>query len=118
MAEKKFWNYMTNEWSSECTEQRGVRWFIKAGFAGYNTVANNGWGYVSQRRAEDVVIRYQGAGGTKVKAQTAVKPESPKMYVACRQCGEVFDDLTIAHDHTGTCGSDQGWDVVTEDEAF
>lgn len=41
-----------------------------------------------------------------------------KMYVACRQCGEVFDDLTIAHGHAGTCGSDQGWDVVTEDEAF
>lgn len=41
-----------------------------------------------------------------------------KMYVACRQCGEVFDDLTIAHGHAGTCGSDQGWDVVTEGEAF
>lgn len=41
-----------------------------------------------------------------------------KMYLACRQCGEVFDDLTIAHGHAGTCGSDQGWDVVTESEAF
>lgn len=41
-----------------------------------------------------------------------------KMYVACRQCGEVFDDLVIAHGHAGSCGSDQGWDVVTEKEAF
>lgn len=39
-------------------------------------------------------------------------------YVACRQCGEVFSDLAIAHEHIGTCGSDQGFDVVTEEEAF
>jgi hypothetical protein len=41
-----------------------------------------------------------------------------KMYVVCRQCGEAFDDLTIAHGHAGTCGSDQGFDVCDENEAF
>lgn len=41
-----------------------------------------------------------------------------RLYVACRQCGEVFDDLSIAYGHAGTCGSDQGWDIVTEEEAF
>ena len=42
------------------------------------------------------------------------------MYVACRQCGEVFDQnaLDVAREHAGTCGSDQGFDVVTEEEAF
>lgn len=42
------------------------------------------------------------------------------MYVECRQCGEVFDQnaLDIARDHAGTCGSDQGFDIKTEEEAF
>jgi hypothetical protein len=49
-----------------------------------------------------------------------VQSHEVMMYVACRQCGEVFDQnaLTVALDHAGTCGSDQGFDVVTEDEAF
>jgi hypothetical protein len=54
-----FHNYATHEDSDDAVEQRGVRWFIKPGFAGYNTTANNGPGYVSQRRAEAVIIRYQ-----------------------------------------------------------
>lgn len=42
------------------------------------------------------------------------------MYVVCRQCGEAFESnaLDVAHAHAGTCGSDQGFDVCTEDEAF
>lgn len=56
---KPFYNYMTNEWTDDATEQRGVRWFIKPGFAGYNTPANNGPGYISQRRAEAVIRNYQ-----------------------------------------------------------
>lgn len=44
--------------------------------------------------------------------------DGEKLYVACRQCGEVFDDLANANGHTGSCGSEQGWDIVTEEEAF
>jgi hypothetical protein len=42
-----------------------------------------------------------------------------RMRVVCRQCGEAFDDLTIAYlDHQpGECGSEQGWDIVPEGEA-
>lgn len=42
------------------------------------------------------------------------------MYVVCRQCGEAFDDLLIAYtEHIpGVCGSDAGFDIVTEAEAF
>lgn len=43
-----------------------------------------------------------------------------KLYVVCRQCGEAFDDITIAYaEHIpGECGSEQGWDILPESEAF
>lgn len=56
-----FYNYMTNEWTNDAVEQKGVRWFIKSGFAGFNTPANNGSGYVSEHRAIAVIQRYQSA---------------------------------------------------------
>lgn len=56
---ERFYNYITNEWTDDATEQKGVRWFIKVGFAGFNTTTNNGPGYISQRRAENVVINLQ-----------------------------------------------------------
>lgn len=39
----------------------GDRWFIKMGFAGFNSRANNGVGYVSQEAAMLAVRRYQQA---------------------------------------------------------
>lgn len=55
----KFYNYITHQWTDDATEARGTRWFIKVGFAGYNTVPNNGAGFISQRRAETIIARYQ-----------------------------------------------------------
>lgn len=43
-----------------------------------------------------------------------------KVYIVCRQCGEAFDDMTIAYQvhQPGQCGSDQGWDLLPESEAM
>lgn len=43
-----------------------------------------------------------------------------QMYLVCRQCGEAFhpEAIAIAHDHAGGCGSDQGFDIQPESEAF
>lgn len=46
--------------------------------------------------------------------------EQEKVYIVCRQCGEAFDDMTVAYQvhQPGQCGSDQGWDLLPESEAM
>lgn len=62
-------NYLTEKYESECAEpgnkERGLgdRWFIKMGFAGFNSTANNGTGYATKRAAELACMRYQGYKG-------------------------------------------------------
>jgi hypothetical protein len=42
-----------------------------------------------------------------------------QVYLVCRQCGEAFDSMESAAGHEpGRCGSDQGWDLLPESEAF
>lgn len=43
---------------SEATEERNGRWYILMGFAGYNSRANNGSGYVSRKAAENSIRYY------------------------------------------------------------
>lgn len=44
------------------------------------------------------------------------------LYLVCRQCGEAFhlDAARVAYEeHTpGSCGSEQGWDLLPESEAL
>lgn len=100
---KQFKNYMTDQMEADAVYEVKGRWWIRSGFAGYNSKANNWDGYATKARAEAAILRYQSKGEVTMDEQDA-----PKMYIACRQCGEVFDDLTIAHDHVGTCGSESG----------
>lgn len=46
--------------------------------------------------------------------------EREQQFLVCRQCGEAFhpEAIDIAADHVGTCGSDQGFDIQPESEAF
>lgn len=43
-----------------------------------------------------------------------------QLYLVCRQCGEAFDSMAVAavEHKPGNCGSEQGWDLVVESEAF
>lgn len=40
-------------------EERNGRWYIASGYAGYNSPANNGFGYVSEAKALASIRRYQ-----------------------------------------------------------
>lgn len=50
---------------------------------------------------------------------------SKQQYLACVNCGEVFDSITTAHEHgasdpsgsLGWCGDD-GFNIIPESEAF
>ena len=45
--------------------------------------------------------------------------DEEKLYLVCRQCGEAFDEIGTAASHEpGTCGSDQGFDILPESEAL
>jgi hypothetical protein len=64
-----FRNYTTGKFEAECTEMRPMRqmpscnaWFIKMGFAGFNSVANNWNGYRDKGAAERACLRYQYKG--------------------------------------------------------
>lgn len=54
-----FYNYTTGKHEQECAEFRDGRWFIKMGFAGYNSPTNNRWGYDTKQKAEAACKRYQ-----------------------------------------------------------
>jgi hypothetical protein len=46
-------------YAAECAEERNGRWYIKLGFAGFNTRANNMNGYATKAKAEAVVRKLQ-----------------------------------------------------------
>lgn len=54
-----FVNHLTNEVTDDAVEYRDGAWYIKPGYAGYNSRANNLWGYVSKARAEAAILRLQ-----------------------------------------------------------
>jgi hypothetical protein len=60
-----FFHLLSDTYVTECVElnPRFQRWFIKVGFAGFNTPTNNGRGYASKSAAEGVVLKYQRQGG-------------------------------------------------------
>lgn len=61
----------------EVLEQRGERWFIKSGFAGYNTPANNRNGYANSRSAYRAYETCLAAG---LKARKAANKAKAKIY--------------------------------------
>ena len=60
----RFFNYMERQYTDEAVEQDGCgNWFIKIGFAGSNTPANNAYGYASRGIAEQEILRHQFRSG-------------------------------------------------------
>jgi len=43
--------------------------------------------------------------------------EDQQYYLSCQTCGEVFDSITVAFQHMVEACED-GFDIVTEDQAF
>lgn len=58
-TQRVYRNYANGEWSSWPVEEKNERWYIKPGFAGYNSRANNGWGYSTAANAMAACMRYQ-----------------------------------------------------------
>lgn len=63
----KFRNYVTGEYTDDAVEEVKGDWFIKLGFAGFNSNANNLWGYGSKKAAESAVLHYQSNSRNKFK---------------------------------------------------
>ena len=59
MKMPKFYNNMKLEFSDDATENVHNRWYIKVGFCGFNSSANNGFGYETKEKAESTILRYQ-----------------------------------------------------------
>jgi hypothetical protein len=57
-------------------------------------------------------------GGVMTFVQGGGEHGPEQLYIVCRQCGEAFDNMGPAWGHAGTCGSDQGFDLLPESEAF
>ena len=62
--EAMFFNNFTQKYETECAEVKRGRcgleaWYIKIGFAGFNTRANNRQGYKTKAAAEKVVRTLQ-----------------------------------------------------------
>lgn len=54
-----FFNHIDRAYSDTAVEKKGDRWFIKFGFCGFNSFANNRDGYRSKESAEKEVLYYQ-----------------------------------------------------------
>ena len=56
----RFHNHLTGKKESECAE-KGLdgNWYIKIGFAGFNSRANNRLGYKTKGKAEVACLHYQ-----------------------------------------------------------
>lgn len=63
-----FHNYMTHKNEADATEEKGGRWYIKMGFAGFNSAANNWDGYATQAGAEAAIRRYESKGSGRGEA--------------------------------------------------
>jgi hypothetical protein len=59
------WNYMDRRevaMEDATMELANNRWYIRTGFAGFNSRANNGDGYSTKARAEAAIRRYSSKG--------------------------------------------------------
>ncbi len=54
-----FFNHLTQKNESEAVEFKNGGWYIKVGFSGFNSTANNRGGYKSASDAEGAILRYQ-----------------------------------------------------------
>jgi len=60
-----------------------------------------------------------------VITSTGLTLTTEKQVLVCRNCGEAFDSITLAHEHgtadlsgsAGWCG-DEGFNILPESEAF
>ena len=55
----KFKNYLTEKFAHDAVEYNGTSWYIKLGFAGFNSPTNNGFGYKTREATEAAILRYQ-----------------------------------------------------------
>lgn len=55
----RFKNYITNQYEAECAEHKHGTWYIKMGFAGFNSERNNAGGYPTKEAAEKACLRFQ-----------------------------------------------------------
>lgn len=69
--ENLYHNYLSDKFESECAELGCAgfgyahRWYIKMGFAGFNSPENNRNGYTTKKIAEAACLRYQNKGKSK-----------------------------------------------------
>ena len=56
-----FYNTLEQEWTDDATEMFHGRWYIKCGFAGFNSYTNNHDGYITQEAAEAAINWYQSS---------------------------------------------------------
>ena len=61
-ATGKFYSHSTCKFTDDAVEKIKGSWYIKLGFAGFNSRANNLWGYQSKRSAESVILHHQNKG--------------------------------------------------------
>lgn len=108
MAEVK--NHITGKMHSslEAVEPQGNRWYIRVGFAGFNSDANNADGYPTPGAAMRAAERYAGRS---------------KRARVCNECGEAFLPDTASEwtelrkAHKAECDG-ATFRATTEDEAF
>lgn len=54
-----FFNNLTGKFEDTAAEYKHGAWFIRIGFAGFNSRSNNFSGYHSEGRANDAVLYFQ-----------------------------------------------------------
>lgn len=59
---EEFTYYFPGDKPAEPVEQIRDRWFIKMGFAGFNSPANNATGYATKEKAISMIRFYQNRG--------------------------------------------------------
>lgn len=55
----KFFNFDKRAFVTDGTEEKHGRHYIKMGFCGFNSPANNRLGYATRAKAEAALLRYQ-----------------------------------------------------------
>lgn len=54
-----FYDNFKSEWVDNAVDFNHGRWYIKIGFCGYNSTANNRDGYITKAKAEAAILNYQ-----------------------------------------------------------
>lgn len=55
----RFFNHLKQEYTEDAVHETYGRWWIKVGFAGFNSRTNNIDGYATRGAAERAILSYQ-----------------------------------------------------------